>query len=126
MNIQIRVVGKETSHSGSFMPGSIVGPKVDGQAFETRYDFGEHFEKPVRVSSHPFHNSMKPVKRIDPAKKIETFMMLAFCVHVRLRASLSPETRELRVKREPRLFNDNYFFRVTTIKIPGQRQLFFP
>jgi ligand-binding SRPBCC domain-containing protein len=24
------------------------------------------------------------------------------------------------------LFNDNYLFRTTTIKIPGQRQLFFP
>ena len=25
-----------------------------------------------------------------------------------------------------RVFNDNYLFRTTTIKIPGQRQLFFP
>jgi len=24
------------------------------------------------------------------------------------------------------LFNDNYLFRATTIKIPGRRQLFFP
>ena len=97
VNIQVQIVGKETFHSGAFMPGSIVGPKVDDHVFEPRYNFGEHFKKPVCVSTHPFHNSMEPIKRIDPAEKIETFMVPAFRVHIRLCAFLSPEARELRV-----------------------------
>jgi len=58
------------------MPGSIVRPKINTKAFEAGYNFGEHFQKTISVSSHPFHNTMEAIERIDPAKKIQTLMVL--------------------------------------------------
>ena len=34
--------------------------------------------------------------------------------------------QQVPIRKKTRVFNDNYLFRTTTIKIPGQRQLFFP
>ncbi len=81
------------------MPGSIIDPEVDGQAFEAGHHLGEHFEESVRVSAHPFHHSVVTVQRIDPAKKIETLsengghFLRGFAI-------LSPCIATARVKRE--------------------------
>ncbi len=67
MNAQVWVLGKKTFHPGSFMPGSIIRPKVNNQVFETRYNPGGHFQEPIGVSAHPFHNSMEAIEGIDTA-----------------------------------------------------------
>ncbi len=97
MNAQVAVIGKKLFHSGPFMPGSIVRPKINGQALETGYDLGKHFQESICVSSRPFHNSMEAIERVDPAKKIEALLVLALGVDVRLRSLLSPDPPQLRV-----------------------------
>ena len=122
MNTQVRVLGKKTFHSGSFMPGSIICPKIDDQALETGPDLGENLQEPIGVSSHPFDNSMKAIERIDPTKKIETLVVLAFCVDVRFRSLLAPDSPEPRVKGETGfIFKKHHSF---TVAFSGEEEFF--
>jgi hypothetical protein len=77
MNAQVCVFNKKLIYSGSFMPRSIVHPKINDHAFEAGYNPGERFQEAVSISTHPLHDTMETVDRIDPAKKIKTFMVLA-------------------------------------------------
>ncbi|MFZ0944424.1 MAG: hypothetical protein WB930_01905 [Syntrophobacteraceae bacterium] len=91
MDTQVWVLGKKTFHSWSFMPGSIIRPKINNQALETGHNLCEHFQEPISVSTHPFNNSMEAIERIDPTKKIETLLVLASGVDVRFGSLLSPD-----------------------------------
>jgi hypothetical protein len=77
-----------------------VGPEVNGQPLETQYNFDEHVQETVCISTHPFHNTMEAVERIDPGKKIKPLLVLAFGVNVSLRPLLSPDSAQLRMKRK--------------------------
>jgi hypothetical protein len=109
MDTQVWVLGKKTFHSWSFMPGSIIRPKINNQALETGHNLCEHFQEPISVSTHPLNNSMEAIERIDPTKKIEALLVLASGVDVRFGSLLSPDSPEPRMKGETGfIFNLDY------------------
>ena len=61
MNAQVWMLIKKTFHSGSFMPGSIIRPKINNMTLETGYNLGEHLQEPISVSTYPFHNSVETI-----------------------------------------------------------------
>ncbi len=124
MNTQVGVIGKELFHSGAFMPGSIVRPKINGRALETGYDLGKHLQESICVSSRPFHNAMEAIERIDPAEEIKALLVLTLGVDVRLRSLLSPDPPELRVQGEPGfIFKKHHPF---TVAFSGEEEFFLP
>lgn len=108
MNMKKGMLQQKRINQFPSMPRCIINPEVYDFPSEPMDYLGKHLRKTKGVSLYPFHNAMPSIDRIYPSKNIQSMMMLAACIYIRLGSFFGPYSTKFRMKRKSRFIFKKY------------------